>query len=123
MDVDRFYGKDGLPPSMRQVAEAISVCGTCPVQIDCLITALKDEESHGVWGGMARHERTRAMLKHSGDVQAVVADYEAQRLIKSMGEGDGGQGPSDEHGGCAQGDQVEDSAEGLRTATRRKVVG
>jgi WhiB family transcriptional regulator, redox-sensing transcriptional regulator len=87
MTVDLFFGgNDGLPQSMRQIEMAKAVCRQCPVQQDCLIFALQRHEPHGVWGGMARHERERAMTKHGGDVAAVVQDYEARVLLGSLEE-------------------------------------
>lgn len=90
MTVDLFFGgSDGLPQSMRQIEMAKAVCRRCPVQTDCLIFALQHHEPHGVWGGMARHERIRAMQRFGGNVQAVVRDYEAQTLLRTLGETDG----------------------------------
>lgn len=85
MTVDLFFGgSDGLPQSMRQIEMAKAVCRQCPVQQDCLIFALQRHEPHGVWGGMARHERERAMYQNKGDVLAVVRDYEARLLLEGL---------------------------------------
>jgi len=87
MSVDLFFGgSDGLPQSMRQIEMSKAVCRQCPVQQDCLIFALQRHEQHGVWGGMARHERDRALTKHEGDIAAVVRDYEARVLLGSLEE-------------------------------------
>jgi hypothetical protein len=87
MSVDLFFGgNDGLPQSMRQIEMAKAVCRQCPVSRDCLIFALQRHEPHGVWGGMARHERARAMIQNEGDVAAVVRDYEARVLLGTLEE-------------------------------------
>lgn len=36
---------------------ALAICHRCPVRLDCLETALRDNEMHGVWGGMSEHQR------------------------------------------------------------------
>jgi WhiB family redox-sensing transcriptional regulator len=36
---------------------AKQVCAHCPVQRDCLASALLFGEQHGVWGGLDRHQR------------------------------------------------------------------
>lgn len=71
---------------MRQIEMAKAVCRQCPVSRDCLIFALQRHEPHGVWGGMARHERARAMIQNEGDVAAVVRDYEARVLLGTLEE-------------------------------------
>jgi len=51
------------PPHVTDKAKA--VCQTCPVQFDCLMTALETGERHGIWGGMSWNER-RQLLKTQG---------------------------------------------------------
>lgn len=104
MSVDLFFGGgDGLPQSMRQIEMSKAVCRKCPVQRDCLIFALQRHEPFGVWGGMARHERLRAMSQHHDDIEAVVRDYEANELLRTLGDHHGQENESH-------------SGEGLRTA-------
>lgn len=38
------------------VREAITVCMSCPVRVECLIFATK-EQVHGVWGGRTERQR------------------------------------------------------------------
>ena len=33
------------------------VCGSCPVRKECLAEALESNQTHGIWGGKATHER------------------------------------------------------------------
>lgn len=43
---------------LDKVAEAKSYCGICPVVLQCLTYAFKNDE-FGVWGGTTMAERTR----------------------------------------------------------------
>jgi WhiB family redox-sensing transcriptional regulator len=55
-DPELFFPERG---ASTRVAKAI--CGTCPVQTECLAYGTDPETypSHGIWGGMAeRHRRT-----------------------------------------------------------------
>lgn len=44
--------------------EAKAVCYRCPVRRACLVYALKNDENHGVWGGMTVRER-RALRRQA----------------------------------------------------------
>ena len=35
------------------------MCGTCPVEQECLQDALSRNEPFGIWGGLEPHERAR----------------------------------------------------------------
>lgn len=35
----------------RQLKQAKAICRECPVQVECLRTAIANSERHGVWGG------------------------------------------------------------------------
>jgi WhiB family redox-sensing transcriptional regulator len=39
--------------------KAKSICGICPVRIECLDYAVRIREPHGVWGGLNEIERRR----------------------------------------------------------------
>lgn len=52
---------DSLPP---EAAEALSICGTCPVQHNCLLHALDNHED-GIWGGATEAER-RTIRRRTG---------------------------------------------------------
>jgi hypothetical protein len=43
------YGRDGLPP--------------CPVRFQCLMAAERNDEVHGIWGGMSHRERNALKRK------------------------------------------------------------
>lgn len=48
---------------------AKTVCGGCPVRVECLADALDNRTEFGVWGGMTERER-RALLKRRPNVQS-----------------------------------------------------
>ena len=60
--------------------EARTVCGGCPVRLECLADALDSRAEFGVWGGMTERER-RALLRRRPEVtswrQALVGSDEA----------------------------------------------
>ena len=56
VDPELFFPRKGEPADA-----AISVCGECPVRIDCLTWALCHGEKSGIWGGTA--ERTRRLVR------------------------------------------------------------
>lgn len=41
----------------KRVAEAKTICATCPVKEQCLEFAIKNDERDGVWGGLTAKER------------------------------------------------------------------
>ena len=51
-DPDAFF-----PEVMSQQTRALAVCGTCPVQGACLLTALQNAEPDGVWGATSARDR------------------------------------------------------------------
>src|SRR6266536_121554 len=48
---------------------AKQICETCPVRCECLVTALDNHISTGVWGGMTERER-RALLRRNPHVSS-----------------------------------------------------
>lgn len=61
-DPELFFPVGNSGPAELQVAEAKTVCRSCPVANECLAWALRSGQDAGVWGGMSEDER-RA-LKH-----------------------------------------------------------
>ena len=41
------------------ITHAKQICGTCPVQQDCLSYAVEHNQTDGIWGGSTRQERRR----------------------------------------------------------------
>lgn len=54
-----WEGYDFYPnmDDLDAVAEAKSVCQTCPVRVACLAWALKNKQEFGIWGGKTPWER------------------------------------------------------------------
>jgi WhiB family redox-sensing transcriptional regulator len=56
------YGADPeifFPPTIggkKVAAEALKICRSCPVRIECLKYALR-HKAHGVWGGTTQRQR------------------------------------------------------------------
>ncbi|MCX8559801.1 WhiB family transcriptional regulator [Mycolicibacterium mucogenicum] len=54
------YGSHG-PGSAKKKAEqdrsAKAICAQCPVRRECLDSAVKRRERHGIWGGLNEDER------------------------------------------------------------------
>ena len=79
---DEEWTKDaacrGMPPELffpdrdEPIDEALTVCASCPVRMDCLEWALRTREDHGVFGGMSADRRRhlwRAAKKGPGHYQ------------------------------------------------------
>jgi WhiB family redox-sensing transcriptional regulator len=47
------------PASPAEEAEALALCATCPVRAQCLEYALRNKETHGIWGGTTADQRRR----------------------------------------------------------------
>ncbi len=62
-----FFPSDGVG-----VEVARRICGTCPVQEQCLEYALRSRIDHGVWGGCSERERRR-ILKRRRDLAVSAA--------------------------------------------------
>jgi WhiB family transcriptional regulator, redox-sensing transcriptional regulator len=46
-----------FPPKDEEAEDAKRVCRACPVQLECLVHALRTDERHGVWGGLDCSQR------------------------------------------------------------------
>ena len=44
-------------------AEALEMCGSCPVRLECLEHALETREAYGIWGGTDEQERKRLLRR------------------------------------------------------------
>jgi WhiB family redox-sensing transcriptional regulator len=54
-----FEANTFYPETPEAVAAAKQVCAGCKVRAMCLETALRNQERHGVWGGLTEQERAR----------------------------------------------------------------
>lgn len=52
-----------FPATYEDSREAVAICNSCPVRIDCLEYALEARERFGIWGGMTPKQRRRFMQK------------------------------------------------------------
>ena len=57
-DPSTFFPSDGTG-----VERAQRICGSCPVQVECLEYALEHRIEHGVWGGASERERRRILRR------------------------------------------------------------
>lgn len=48
-----------FPNGRRAQKEALEACARCRVKAECLAYALKNEISHGIWGGKTESERRK----------------------------------------------------------------
>ena len=48
-----------FPETKGAEREALSICATCPVQVECLEYALEADIRYGIWGGMNEKQRRR----------------------------------------------------------------
>lgn len=69
---DAFYGPNEddpdykptqtrIPKEYREVARR--VCEPCPVRLECLKFAFRNNEEYGIWGGLDNYERTQLKTK------------------------------------------------------------
>jgi WhiB family transcriptional regulator, redox-sensing transcriptional regulator len=56
-DPDLFFPVSSVGIAQREIAEALAVCASCPVQAPCREFALRTHQRHGIWGGMTEDER------------------------------------------------------------------
>jgi WhiB family redox-sensing transcriptional regulator len=71
------------PKEVRKLAEARSVCETCPVVAECLKWALDNGQIDGVWGGLSEDE-LRAHPDRKGQTGGIEAYVECRRCLKML---------------------------------------
>lgn len=71
-DPELFFPVGTSGPALLQIAEAKTVCRTCPVVSECLTWALDSGQDAGVWGGMTEDER-RALKRRNARTRARTA--------------------------------------------------
>lgn len=67
-DPDLFFPVGTTGDAISQIEAAKAVCGTCPVQFECLEFALATNQDSGVWGAASEEER-RALRKQRLEAQ------------------------------------------------------
>jgi WhiB family redox-sensing transcriptional regulator len=69
-----FYGVNDSGPMLDvEVERAKRVCAVCPVNRECLLTALAMNEGWGVWGGRTVQDRKRIVNEHGSTAAAMQA--------------------------------------------------
>lgn len=66
-DTSIFFPIGTTGAAVEQIAGAIAICHTCPVQDTCLQYALESNQESGVWGGYAEDERRQLRRKWLAD--------------------------------------------------------
>jgi WhiB family redox-sensing transcriptional regulator len=64
-DTETFFLEPNLRGKAKKQKELVasSICGACPVKIQCLEHALNTPEIFGVWGGMTEEQRHQILRK------------------------------------------------------------
>ena len=73
----------------RAHQKAIAICKACPVQLECLVLALKRDEKNGVWGGASaaeRHYIHRYKMKPEDYVKIKCGTDQGYYLHRRLGE-------------------------------------
>lgn len=65
-DTSIFY-----PEENETADKAKSICAICPVQQQCLETAMRNREREGVWGGLTANERRRLRRRRQAESKQV----------------------------------------------------
>jgi WhiB family redox-sensing transcriptional regulator len=64
-DPDLFFPVATGIAADREAARAQRVCAGCQVRQECLDFAMRNGETHGIWGGTTPEERQRARRQHT----------------------------------------------------------
>ena len=56
-DPELFFPIGTTGQALLQIAKAKSICGQCPVTVECLEFALETNQDTGIWGGNSEDER------------------------------------------------------------------
>lgn len=82
-DVGMFFVDEGpiSDSSIRNnIIKAVSLCNLCPVQDQCLMTAVNNDEEFGIWGGFTSKERKKMFGKKNISNKKITID-EARELV------------------------------------------
>ena len=63
-------------PRARAERKAKTICGRCPVRLDCLAFALHSRVEFGIWGGTNAKER-KVLLRRSPETTDWLAELQA----------------------------------------------
>jgi WhiB family redox-sensing transcriptional regulator len=69
----------------KTTKNAISICKSCPVRMECLIHAVQNEEYFGVWGGLSARSRMKLIrLIGSNRSSEYIINFVNSRAGKSL---------------------------------------
>lgn len=65
VDTEKFFLERGARSrnKRKQEEEAVRICRSCPVLVECRRWALEVPEYYGVWGGLTADQRMQLMSK------------------------------------------------------------
>ncbi|MCF8784345.1 WhiB family transcriptional regulator [Rhodococcus ruber] len=83
IDSDLFFPMEVESAADRRQRETLakSVCGTCPVRMECRLHAITVGERYGIWGGTSEADRERLRLRTTH-----VDGYPDELRMKAPGE-------------------------------------
>lgn len=66
LDSDLFFRRDGEPDQVWSLRSEVAKvhCRACPVREACDVTAIRNLEPAGIWGGFEFPDRWRTPLEH-----------------------------------------------------------
>lgn len=73
-DTDLFFPKARGRYARNTKRKAMQICARCPVQRQCLATAMANYESHGVWGGRDFSKYAYVFDEATGEVTRIYCD-------------------------------------------------
>jgi WhiB family redox-sensing transcriptional regulator len=74
--LEPFFGTLEDPLTAKEAKQAKTICGACPVQRDCLISAFRDDEKYGIWAGFTAVERRRMLKDSDKDWRVVIMKWD-----------------------------------------------
>lgn len=82
IDPGLFYIErgDGSEAPIGSNRMAINVCKSCPVRLDCLLTAIANKEDFGIWGGVPPRDRRPSNAEKT--IQRVKDEIEYARIME-----------------------------------------
>lgn len=84
-DPELFYPVGNTGPAAEQTREAIKICRSCPVTLDCLVSALRfpAPDQHGIQGGLDAADRRRLLTPCRRDHERTAENlaFEGVRVI------------------------------------------
>lgn len=80
---DMFFVDEGPVSDVNiriAIAKAVALCNLCPVQDQCLMISVNNDEEFGIWGGFTSKERKKLFGKKGKKKKSISID-EARELV------------------------------------------